>query len=81
VTSTIATRSHSPDTEYTVDTPSIPANRVAHCEIDFGSALIRTMAVIIGIEERCREGAPSAVGDASLMMLFFVSATPVAENG
>src|SRR2546423_15691537 len=45
-TSTIATRSHSPETEYTWETPSIPANFVAHWAILWGSALIKTMAVI-----------------------------------
>jgi len=39
------------------------------------------MAVIIEIEKKGREGAPSAVGDAGLMMLFFVSAASVADNG
>src|SRR6185437_3807988 len=46
-TSTRATRSQSPLTEYTRDTPSIPASLVAHCGIRCGSALTSTMAEII----------------------------------
>src|SRR6266550_3202770 len=46
-TSTIATRSHSPETEKTCETTSIPASLVAHSAIRFGSALISTMAVIM----------------------------------
>src|SRR3990170_6771075 len=47
-TSTIATRSHSPDTEYTCETPSMPASFVAHSAMRCGSALMSTIAVIIG---------------------------------
>jgi len=39
------------------------------------------MAVIIGIEKNGQEGASSAVSDAGVITLFFVSATPVADNG
>src|SRR6185437_10042391 len=61
-TRTMATRSHSPETEYTSATPSMPASFIAACGISLGSHLMRTMVVITRRREKVER---SGIGSVS----------------